>query len=235
MTIPYQSTFYTCQNYFLEEVEKEYKDFDRNDFFKKNNIRKEESLQINFFLKKFYEYLKNEVETKHLYEISSDEIINTVDNILEKNENEDNDFRIILAMENDKKNIKVYDYNNSYSNLMYYKLRTRYMDFVIKTNNTKKIRKTKEYTQINECEIDYNKLRLSFKANYLHFYDAEFIRLIINKMFTIDMLFIHDSILLSFIDINRLISVTNCIFFSKKIKKYYKNKKKKPFSFFILL
>ena len=235
MTIPYQSTLYTCQNYFLEEIEKEYKDFDKKDFFKKDDIKKEETLQINLFIKKFYEFLKSEVENKYLYEIGSQEIMNTLDNILGKNGNENNDFKMLLVIVNDKANLNVYDYNNSYSNLIYFKLTTKYMDFVIKTNNGKNIRKTKEYKKMDECVIDYAKLKSSFKANYLHFHDAEFIRLVIDKMFITDMLFIHDSILLSFLDINKLITVTNSIFFSEKIKKYYKNKKKRPFSFFILL
>ena len=235
MTIPYQSTFHTCQNYFIEEIEKEYKDFDKNDFFLKDSLKKKESLELNLYLKKFYNYLKNDVEIKYLYEVSSEEIINTATNILKKNENENNDFQIIVKIDKNIKNINVYDYKNSSSNLIYHKLKTKYMDFVIKINNNDKIRKTKEYKEIDEYEIDYNKLQLSFKANYLHFYDAEFIRLIIDTMFLTDMLFIHDSILLSFLNINKLIVITNSIFFSKKIKKYYKNKKSKPFSLFILL
>ena len=235
MTIPYQSTFHTCQNYFIDEITKEYENFDKNDFFKKDDVKKKESLEINLYLKKFYNYLKNEVETKYLYEVGSEEIINTATNILKKNENEHNDFQIIVKIDSDKRNINVYDYKNSTSNLIYHKLKTKYMDFVIKVTDDNKIRKTKEYREVNEYEIDYNKLQLSFKANYLHFYDAEFIRLVIDKMFINDMLFIHDSILLSFINVNKLIVVSNNIFYSKKIKKYYKNKKNKPFSLFILL
>jgi hypothetical protein len=95
MTIPYQSTLRTCQNYFIEEIEKEYEDFDKNDFFKKDNIKKKETIEINLLLKKFYEYLKNGVETEYLYEISSDEISKTAYAILKKDKNENEEMERI--------------------------------------------------------------------------------------------------------------------------------------------
>lgn len=235
MTIPYQSTYNTCQNYFIEEIWKDYKDFDKNDFFKKDHEKKKETSSIIIYLKKFYFFLKNEIEDKYLYEKSSNEILNIVNIMLEKDVNIKNDFKIYLEINENIKNINVYDYKNSKTNLVYYKMTTKYMDFFIKIEKDNKIRKTKEYKKIEIGEIDLSKIITSFKANYVHFYDAEFLRMIIDKMEKEDMMFIHDCVLIGILDINKLIMICNKIFFNKKIKEFCIKTKKKPFSLFILL
>jgi hypothetical protein len=234
MTIPYEASMITCLDYFIEELKKKNYEY-IEEFYKKKEFRSDKVNNIIEVFKKFYNYVKNDMEKEMLYNKETKEISYIAMSMLKENEQIPNDYRLMLIKDIDNeehKKLMVHDRNKtSYSNLIYYKIKTKYIDIIIKPDK----RYTKEIKDVNINEIDFRKISQSVKPNYLHFHDAEFLRLIIKNMMDTDMAFIHDCILLSIKDVPKLINTCNKIMNMGAIKKYAINNNIEIFSIFILL
>lgn len=200
MTIPYTARENTCFNYFISEIKK-----------KKKDIKADEEIKKEF--KKFYIFVKNEVEENYLYEKSSNKLLEEFKNEKKKEKIE------YIVIDNQKEKSK--------TNLMYYKLRTKYFEIKFEVEG-QLIRKTKKWKKVDERMIpDMRKFNSSFKANFIHFRDAEYLREVLDE-FEENMKTVHDAFLVDFIKTPKLIKICNKIIKTNKIDN-------KEFSIFILL
>lgn len=107
-----------------------------------------------------------------------------------------------------KKNIILFS-NDSESDVVYYKIKTKTLDVTIKIPNSHiPIRKTKRINIIDEKNINIKKIRTAIKPNWVHFSDAYFSRQI-NKLIGKPLFTIHDCFLVDSLNVTKFINKSN--------------------------
>jgi hypothetical protein len=100
----------------------------------------------------------------------------------------------------------VLNYEDSITNLIYYKHKIHYIDII----NEEGVRLTKKIKKIDKNTIDKKKIYNSIRANIAHWLDAMFLRKLVNSLknpiFTI-----HDEFAIDFLNVNELIITANII------------------------
>ena len=130
MTVQYEASFLTCLDYFLEEAEK------NNNINIKENSYSEKI--INYF-KKFYNFIKYEMDSEILYENCSNEILIESLSILNNKDKVNGrfDLRSETLTEEGIRYPALYledETKTSKSNLLYYREKIKVNDVIIKTN-----------------------------------------------------------------------------------------------------
>lgn len=183
MTKPYSASYKTVYNSYCEAVMDLYK----------YDIRSDPEEVSKF--KKFYDYLEEDMETDLFLDIPSKYIKTITSNEIEI-----------------KKNIQI-DCSGSSVDFIYYKFRTKSMDFIVKfskdehitPDNVKRI--TKKYLELTD-EIDIQKVLTSIRANYIHFLDAVHLRNVIKDCDT-SLMTIHDCFLVDFLNVGNFLELYN--------------------------
>lgn len=176
MTTPYSAGESTCWKYFREEVYKEF------------GLTEEELDNLHTTYKNFYSFVCDFFEEMHLFKNPSKAIIKHFREIAEKEK------KIVL------------NYEDSITNLIYYKHKIHYIDII----NEEGVRLTKKIKKIDKNTIDKKKIYNSIRANIAHWLDAMFLRKLVNSLknpiFTI-----HDEFAIDFLNVNELIITANII------------------------
>jgi hypothetical protein len=121
------------------------------------------------------------------------------------------------------------------AHLIYYKSKKKVIDLLINFKNDT-IRITKKIDIPNKEEIDYESLAISVRANWIAVLDAECLRLI-NKTTKSPLFSIHDSVLIDWLNIDKLIINCNNIMKNNKFENITWDNYHdfKIFSFFIII
>jgi hypothetical protein len=180
MTNPYSATYLTAFNYFKQAVEETFK----------TKIEFGSNEELAF--KRFYEFISKEVEDNFFLKNNSKNIIDYIKNLVKES-----DPQIIIESHDSK------------TNFVYYKLNSKSFDLII-TIPTQMIKKriTKKYETIDKLKIDYDKIAISIRANWVHYIDGLLVRDIIrdsNKVF----ISIHDCFIVDPFSISEFIILAN--------------------------
>lgn len=180
MTNPYSATYRTAFNYFKEAVEEEF------------GIRIVFNSEEEKVFKEFYTYVSEEVENKIFLRHSSKKIIEYINNIIKDTPTE-------ITIES----------HDSKTNLVYYKFSQKNFDIiiVIPTSQIKR-RITKRYERIDKLKIDYQKINMSIRANWVHYIDGLLLRDINRNSIQIYVT-IHDCFIVDFLNVSNFIVNAN--------------------------
>lgn len=181
MTSPYAATYLTAFNYFKEAVEENF------------NIKIEFKSEEEYAFKRFYNFIKEDVENKYFLKHNSKDILEYIKSFIE------NDCKTGIKIET----------HDSETNLIYYKLIPKNYDLEISIPhlNVKK-RITKRYEILDKLKIDLNKVLTAIRANWVHYIDALLVR-DINRNSKQVYLTIHDCFLVDFLSISDFIIIAN--------------------------
>ena len=220
MTIPYSASFNTCFDYLNENILEIF------------NIKfdEDEEKELKKLFYKFYNFVKKKMENDFLFKNDSKKMI---DYIIYEN--------IINKKKEKKKNINdfILESTDGIINFVYNNMNQKYIDLLInfeKDGIIQKKRKTKKYFEIIESSINYNKIRNSLRANWIHFMDAVLIRKI-NIKFGKPILTVHDCLLVDIYSVSKIMGISNNIMNEKiDVKIGWDNSHNyKIFSIFIFL
>lgn len=172
MIIPYSAGFNLCWNNYLKIIEE-----------KNLNIIIDKNFKKIF--KKFYYFLKHNVQSKHFYNKSTDTIIQ----------------KAIEEFQESRKFIL--ESPTGDADISYFKMKKSSIDKKYRINGINK--RITRLVMTPTTALDLESFNRSSGANIAHFYDAEEIRSIENSL-GYHIITIHDSFLIDFKNCNRLIS-----------------------------
>lgn len=173
MTNPYAATYLTSFNYFVEAV------------YESTEKRVTHKSEEGEAFKKFFQFVKEEVETGYFLKNNSKSILTHVKN-------------------NWSSGVKI-ESHDSTSNLIYYKLVSKSYDIEISIpGQDAKKRITKKFDLLDKLKVDREKILTSIRANWVHYIDALLVRDInrntpgmyisIHDCFMVDALYVSDFI-----------------------------------------
>lgn len=179
MTDAYEASYYSKWEYFKKEINNEFK------------INAEMRSDLEYLFRNFNEFLENNFWDEHFLCDRSDVMINYITELL-----------------NNKKEILISS-ADSESNMTYYKFKDKVIDVTLTAPDTsKKSRKTKKYSVIDENEIDIKKIKTAIKPNWVHFSDA-FLTRQINSQLIKPLLTVHDCFLVDCLGVSNFILKAN--------------------------
>lgn len=143
-----------------------------------NIVNKEVSDDLREVFYEFYSFINEDLEVKELFGKKSDSLIN-MENF------------IIHALD-------------SSVDLKYHRIKSLRIDKIIKINKINKVRITSKYNLIDKENIDKKKILSSFRANLIHFKDAETIRKL-EYLMSRHFMTIHDCFLVDVYSISNFI------------------------------
>jgi hypothetical protein len=209
MTSPYAAKYITAYEYFREAI---FKDFNENIQYNHH---------VSILFKSFHEYVTKTLEDDFFLKKNSKLIVEFFMQLIEK-----------------EKNTIFYSKDNDETNFIYYQTQTKQFDLIIMLPGKKK-RITKKYLSLDASKIDKNKIRLSIRANLVHFADALLVRDInrnIYRNFNFFYISIHDCFMIDFLQISKFISIANNEINKDVLKESnWKTEKFDFFSIFIFL
>lgn len=207
-------------------------------FLKKTIMTIPYSIGINSAWNYFCENL-NEIEQKNK-EIKKEytKFFNYVRNILENNDFfKNSSHKIILYAITRAWNFKEFKIklDKSKVHLIYYESKTKIIDLIIKIDK-ESIRITKKINEINTDKIDYDNLAISVRANWIAMMDGEALRKI-SKLMQRGLFSVHDSILIDWLNSDKLIICCNKTLKENKIDEisWDNSHNYEIFSFFIIM
>ena len=180
MTNPYSAKYLTAFQYFSEACKEHH------------NITVCFGSNEEIAFKDFYNYVSTKAEDLFLEKRSSE----LVDYINTKLQGADVSTSLVLKS------------NDSRMNLIYFKLKTKTFDIVIRLPNGIFKRITKKYEIPDETEIDYKKITQAVRANWVHYTDAILLR-DINRHCESVLLSIHDCLLVDMLYVCEFIDIAN--------------------------
>lgn len=186
-----------------------------------------------YFIEEIEDDYKENIDLKKEYRNFFKFIKNLLDNNFFKNPT----WRIILfAISQAEWSNKIeIELEKSSVHLIYFEKKKKILDLIIKIKG-ENIRITKKINSIDNTKIDYDSIVLSVRANWIAMLDAEFLRKL-NNEYDSPFYSIHDSILVDWLNIDKLLINCNKLMQNNKFDKimWDNSHNYQIFSFFIII